>query len=127
MGTFALRFWCSGGVNNRQFQLFALGSGGAQIAGVKGIDDDPSNALRFTAGNGLSTGYFSTIATIGVNAPNGGATFPHFYRLGGTLVLHNNLRNVTLVYECSSTTATTPGPVHSVGRRCLRGCSDLSA
>lgn len=99
MGTFALRFWCSGGVNNRQFQLFALGSGGAQIAGVKGIDDDPSNALRFTAGNGLSTGYFSTIATIGVNAPNGGATFPHFYRLGGTLVLHNNLRNVTLVYE----------------------------
>jgi len=47
----------------------------------------------------MSPDFFSSLAAIGVGAPNGSATFPHFYRLGGTLVLHNGLRSVTVVYD----------------------------
>jgi hypothetical protein len=100
VGTFALRFNCFGAAPNfRQFILGVKGTGGAQLAGVKGIDDHPSNALPFSAGVGMSPDAFTTIATIGVNAPNPNATFPHFYRLGGTLVMHNGLRSATVVYD----------------------------
>jgi hypothetical protein len=98
--TFALRFNCFGAAPNfRQFLLGVKGTGGAQLAGVKGIDDLPQNALPFSAGVGMSANSFTTIAGIGVNQPNPNATFPHFYRLGGTLVLHNNLRSATVVYD----------------------------
>jgi hypothetical protein len=100
VGTFALRLHCFGAAANfRQFILGVKGSGGAQLAGVKGIDDHPSNALPFSAGVAMSPDSFTTIAIIGVNAPNPGATFPHFYRLGGTLVMHNGLRSATIVYD----------------------------
>lgn len=100
VGTFALRFNCFGAApNHRQFILGVKGSGGAQLAGVKGIDDHPNNALPFSAGVAMSPSSFTTIATIGVNAPNPNATFPHFYRLGGTLVMHNGLRSATVVYD----------------------------
>jgi hypothetical protein len=100
VGTFALRFNCFGAAPNfRQFILGVKGTGGAQLAGVKGIDDHPSNALPFSAGVAMSPDSFTTIAIIGVNAPNPNATFPHFYRLGGTLVMHNGLRSATVVYD----------------------------
>jgi hypothetical protein len=100
VGTFALRFNCFGAAPNfRQFILGVKGTGGAQLAGVKGIDDHPSNALPFSAGVAMSPDSFTTIAIIGVNAPNPGATFPHFYRLGGTLVMNNGLRSATVVYD----------------------------
>jgi hypothetical protein len=100
VGTFALRFNCFGAAPNfRQFILGVKGAGGAQLAGVKGIDDHPNNALPFSAGVQMSPDWFTTIAIIGVNAPNPNATFPHFYRLGGTLVLHNGLRSATVVYD----------------------------
>ena len=99
VGTFALRFTCSGAANNRLFNVAVTGSGGAQLAGVKGIDDHPSNALPFTAGVALPPSGFASLVSIGVNSPNAGATFPHYYRLGGTLVLHNGLRSVTVVYD----------------------------
>lgn len=100
VGTFALRLNCFGAAPNfRQFILGVKGSGGAQLAGVKGIDDHPSNALPFSVGVAMSPDSFTNIATIGVNAPDPGATFPHFYRLGGTLVMHNGLRSATVVYD----------------------------
>jgi hypothetical protein len=100
VGTFALRFNCFGAAPNfRQFILGVKGTGGAQLAGVKGIDDHPNNALPFSAGVAMSPDSFTTIAIIGVNAPNPNATFPHFYRLGGTLVMHNGLRSATVVYD----------------------------
>jgi hypothetical protein len=100
VGTFTLRLNCFGAAQNfRQFILGVKGSGGAQLAGVKGIDDHPSNALPFSAGVGMSPDAFTNIAIIGVNNPNPGATFGHFYRLGGTLVMHNGLRSATVVYD----------------------------
>jgi hypothetical protein len=100
VGTFALRFNCFGAAPNfRQFILGVKGTGGAQLSGVKGIDDHPNNALPFTAGVQISPDSFTTIAIIGVNAPNPNATFPHYYRLGGTLVMHNGLRSATVVYD----------------------------
>jgi hypothetical protein len=100
VGTFTLRFNCFGAAPNfRQFILGVKGSGGAQLSGVKGIDDHPNNALPFSAGVGMSPDFFTNIATIGVNAPNPNATFPHFYRLGGTMVMHNGLRTATVVYD----------------------------
>jgi hypothetical protein len=100
VGTFALRFNCFGAAPNfRQFILGVKGTGGAQLSGVKGIDDHPNNALPFTAGVPMSPDSFTTIAIIGVNAPNPNATFPHYYRLGGTLVMHNGLRSATVVYD----------------------------
>jgi hypothetical protein len=68
----------------------------------------------------MSPDSFTTIAIIGVNAPNPNATFPHYYRLGGTLVMHNGLRSATVVYDMSWTTATTPGRARSADRRCCQ-------
>lgn len=98
VGTFTLRLSCFGAAQNfRQAILGVRGSGGAQLAGTKSIDE--GSAIPFTSGLGMDPNSNTNIATIGVNSPNPGATFPHFYRLGGTLVLHNGLRGATVVYD----------------------------
>lgn len=96
-GNFTLRFVCSGDAAHRLFTLGVPGGGGgAQIAGVKSVSDTDGSTIAFTTGSGVPAGQF---VGIGVGQPNPNNTSGFFYRMGGTLVLHNGLSVVTIVFD----------------------------
>ena len=96
-GNFTLRFACSGDAAHRLFTLgVPVGSGGAQLSGIKSISDTAGSTIPFTAGAGLPAGQF---VGIGVGQPNPNNTSGFFYRMGGTLVLHNGLTVTTVVFD----------------------------
>jgi hypothetical protein len=95
----SLRFTCSGAPGARLFTLSAIGSGGAQLAGLKSIDDTPGATIPFTTGIVLSPGGSTAVAAIGVANPNPANTNGHFYRLSGTLVLHAGTGVTTVVFD----------------------------
>ncbi len=96
-GNFTLRFVCSGDSAHRLFTLgVPAGSGGAQLSGVKSISDAAGSTIAFTSGAGLPAGQF---VGIGVGQPNPNNTSGFFFRMGGTLVLHNGLTVTTVVFD----------------------------
>ena len=96
-GNFTLRFVCSGDAAHRLFTLGVPGGGGgAQLSGVKSISDTAGNTIPFTAGTGVPSAQF---VGIGVGQPNPNNTSGFYYRMGGTLVLHNGLSVVTIVFD----------------------------
>jgi hypothetical protein len=58
------------------------------------MDDSPASTSVLTAGSLLSTSS-STVATIG---PGGGSD-GHFFRLGGTMVVHKDTAVTTVVFD----------------------------
>jgi hypothetical protein len=95
--TVTLRFSCSGPATHRLFTLAApAGVGGVQVTGTKTIDDSPGTTIPYATGAGLPTGAF---LAIGVNNPNPNNTSGHFYRMGGTMVLHSALGVTTVVFD----------------------------
>jgi Collagen triple helix repeat (20 copies) len=96
VGPFTLNFSCSGDAAHRLFTMGVSGSGAAEITGVRSISDNSSTFTMFTAGAAMPTGAF---AAVGVNNPNPNNTSGFFYRMGGTMVLHNGLTVTTVVYD----------------------------
>jgi hypothetical protein len=74
-----------------------VGAGGIQISAIKSIDDQPAATVPFTTGSGVPNA--GIVFAIGVNHPNGNNTQGHFYRAGGTLVLHDGLGAVTVAFD----------------------------
>jgi hypothetical protein len=97
VGNFTLRFVCSGDAAHRLFTLgVPSGAGGVQLSGVKSISDTAGSTIPFTAGSGVPAGQF---VGIGVGQPNPNNTSGFFYRMNGSMVLHNGLSVVTIVYD----------------------------
>ncbi len=97
VGPFTLGFNCSGDAAHRLFSLSVPeGAGGVQLTGIKSKSDTPGSTIPFTTGSTLPAGGF---AAIGVGQPDPGNTSGFFYRMGGTMVLHNGLNVVTVVYD----------------------------
>jgi hypothetical protein len=92
-----LRFSCLGDAAHRVFVVGAPnGEGAAEVTGVKSIDDTAAATTPFTAGANLPSGAFFGI---GINSPNPNSTSGHFYRMGGTLVLHSAAGVTTITYD----------------------------
>jgi len=97
VGNFTLRFQCSGDAAHRLFTLgVASGSGGVQLSGIKTISDTPGSTIPFAAGAAIPSGQF---VGIGVGQPDPNNTSGLFYRMNGSMVLHNGLTVVTIVYD----------------------------
>jgi hypothetical protein len=97
LSTATLRFECSGDVAHRLFTVGApSGSGGIQTAGTKSISDLASSTVPFTTGAAMPAGQFFGI---GVGQPNPNNTSGLYYRMGGTMVLHNGLGVTTIVFD----------------------------
>jgi hypothetical protein len=113
VGPFTLRFACSGDSAHRLFTMAAPGgSGGVQLTGMKSIADVSSTMTPFSTGAGLPAGAF---VGIGVNHPNPNNTSSHFYRMGGTMVLHNGLTVTTVVYDMFLENRSNQGTCHFRG------------
>ena len=76
--------------------MAVTGGGAVEVQGVKSISDSSSTFQPFTIGAGTPTGNFTAI---GVNNPNPGHTSGFFYRLGGTMVLHDGLGVETVTFD----------------------------
>ena len=75
---------------------------GAEISGVKSMDD--ATFAPFTSGRVLRA-FSETLATVGAGHPFAGSTDGHFYRMGGTLVLHH-LNTGVFPFRAEVTTVT---------------------
>jgi hypothetical protein len=95
---FTLKLNCTGAAGFRQFLLGAAGNGGVQLAGVKSIQDASANTIPYVAGTVLSPAG-SSLAAVGYANPNTGNTIGFYYRLGGTIVLHNASAVTTVVFD----------------------------
>jgi hypothetical protein len=98
-GPYTLRFNCSGASTHRLFTMDVPGgSGGAQLTGIKSIQD--ANPVMFSTGDGVPTAAGDPpFVAVGVGHPNPNNTQGFYYRMGGTLVLHNGLGVTTVVFD----------------------------
>jgi hypothetical protein len=97
LGSVTLRFSCLGDAAHRAFVVGApSGEGAAEVMGVKSIDDIAAATTPFTAGAALPAGAFFGV---GINSPSAVSTSGHFYRMGGTLVLHSATGVTTIAYD----------------------------
>jgi hypothetical protein len=74
----------------------ATGSGAVELTATKTIQDMPNATIPFATGAGMPSGAF---AGVGVSQPNPNSTAGTFYRVGGSMVLHNSLTIVTVVFD----------------------------
>lgn len=96
-GPYTLRFTCTGDSAHRLFTMdVSAGSGGAQLTGIKSIQD--GSQVMFSKGDGVPNAVTPFVA-VGVGHPNPNNTSGFYYRMGGTLVLHNGLGVTTVVFD----------------------------
>jgi hypothetical protein len=91
---YTISLTCTGNGSGHFFRMGAGGTGGAQLEGVKTIDDQPGSTSPVTVGNTLTFGGNTQLMQIGAS----NFTLNHYYRQGGTLVLHDSAV-VTIVYD----------------------------
>jgi hypothetical protein len=91
---YTISLTCTGSAGGHFFRMGAGGTGGAQLEGVKTIDDQPGSTFPVTAGTNLSFGGNAQMMQLGAS----NNTLNHYYREGGTMVFHDSAV-VTVVYD----------------------------
>lgn len=98
-GTATLRFTCTGGPGVREFWVGvpAAPSGDLHVFGIRYMNDGPveEGSPAYSRGGFLPSG--NRFAGIGYSWPNFSPTAGRYYRMGGTMVLHNATLGVTTI------------------------------
>ena len=98
-GSATLRFTCTGGPGAREFWVGvpAAPTGDLHVFGIRYMNDGPvgEGSPAFSRGGFLPSG--DRFAGIGYSWPNFGPTAGRFYRMGGSMVLHNLTLGVTTI------------------------------
>jgi Collagen triple helix repeat (20 copies) len=95
-GTATLRFLCADAPGTHWFGIgVPAGTGAVELTAIKSMDD--ASMTPYTGGAALPTpGYF---VVIGYQSPYNNLTTGHYYRMGGTMVLHSGPAITTIVFD----------------------------
>ena len=108
----ALGFFCTGAPGDRRFQVFLpVGSGGFQISAL--VSKDDLGAIGHTRSMPLPS--FGASIEIGNTSPFTGVTTGHYYRMGGTIVVHGTGGVTTMMFDMFLDDRSSAGTCHFRG------------